>query len=199
MAGKVAAFIFGCTDATEPECYSKSLFGITKQWLSAVSGITPGTPLFLYNYDSQSLFGLFEADSGGAENIDPSAWGGRFPAQVKFRRTKTCPSIQKTLLERLLNFQKGRPYPILTTEQLVKLTGLFEGRLPPQSPPAEKRYKTADGHWVRSRGEVIIDDCLFRHTIASRLMGTKRLSPGKSSSRDERVRIGRQSLHETDL
>ena len=165
MTEKVAGFIFGCTDATEAECYSKSLFGITKEWRSIVSEITVGTPLFLFNYNSQSLFGLFHAASKGGENIDPDAWGGRFPAQVRFRKTSTYPSIRKEQLG-FLKFEKGRPYPVLAKEQLARLTGLFEGKLPPQSPPAEQRYKTADGHWVRSRGEVIIDDCLFRHNIA---------------------------------
>lgn len=133
-------------------------------WLSDVSKITVGTPLFLFNFNSQRLFGLFEATSAGRE-IVPEAWGGKFPAQIKFRRTKSLPSVDVKSFEDIVRFPKGRPYPILSKAQVSKLLDILEGK--GALPRVEVgRYKSADGHVVRSRGEVIIDDALFRHNIA---------------------------------
>jgi Development and cell death domain len=164
MISSPAGFIFGCTDATESDCYAKKLFGMPRVWLPEVQKIVPRTPLFLYNFNSGSLFGLFKAASQGAENIDPSAWEGKYPAQVRFEPFRTYPSLRREAFEAIIRFPKGRPYPILTGSQVEQLIGLFEGRTtrPTQEIVA---YKTSDGHVVRSRGEAIVDESLFRHHI----------------------------------
>lgn len=51
--------------------------------------ITPGLPLFLYNYSTHQLHGIYEAASFGGTNIELNAFEdkkcpgeSRFPAQV---------------------------------------------------------------------------------------------------------------------
>ena len=138
-----------------------------KVWISAVRRITVRTPLFLFNFNSQKVFGLFEATSPGAEDIVPEAWGGRFPAQVRFKKAKSLPSIDANALKNIVDFPKGRPFPILSSDQLMRLLDIFEGKGKMNATQIEGvRYKTADGHVVRSRGEVIIDDALYMHNVA---------------------------------
>lgn len=81
----VAGFIFGCTLRTENECREKKLFGLPANRKDAVSRIKPGTPLFLYNYDLRVLYGIFEARSHGGWRLEPDAWGGDFPSQIRVR------------------------------------------------------------------------------------------------------------------
>ncbi len=72
--------------------------------------IRNGDILFLYNYDWDILFGVFEADGKGGKSIDRHAWRERFPAQVKIRWSE---------LHRLSKASETFPY--LTNRQIVKL------------------------------------------------------------------------------
>jgi hypothetical protein len=74
---------FVCKKDTEAECFQRMLFGdVYKNW-EKVEKVQEGDICFLYNLDTDTLFGPFEARSKGQLNIEPEAWGGRFPAQVK--------------------------------------------------------------------------------------------------------------------
>jgi len=68
--------------------------GLPSRYRDSVRAIRPGLPLFLYNYSTHQLHGIFEAASFGGTNIDPTAWEdkkcpgeSRFPAQVSFLPT----------------------------------------------------------------------------------------------------------------
>lgn len=64
------------------------LTGLPARHFSYVRNITPGLPLFLFNYSDRKLHGIFEATSKGKMCIDPFAWTNDFsemtpyPAQV---------------------------------------------------------------------------------------------------------------------
>jgi hypothetical protein len=47
-----------------------------------VSKIGPATEIFLYNFQSKMVFGIFMADGDAAMRIDPTLWE-KFPAQVQ--------------------------------------------------------------------------------------------------------------------
>ncbi|KAL3680512.1 hypothetical protein R1sor_023468 [Riccia sorocarpa] len=86
----IDSVIFGCSSYTFDECINRSLFGLPGPHFSYVKEIRPGMPLFLFNYSSRQLFGLFLAVTHGEQNIEPFAWSEgnslsktRFPAQVR--------------------------------------------------------------------------------------------------------------------
>ncbi|PWA35923.1 Development/cell death domain-containing protein [Artemisia annua] len=85
----VGGYIFVCNNDTMEENLKRQLFGLPPRYRDSVRQITPGLPLFLYNYSTHQLHGVFEAASFGGTNIDPTAWEdkknqgeSRFPAQV---------------------------------------------------------------------------------------------------------------------
>ncbi|PIA40205.1 hypothetical protein AQUCO_02500123v1 [Aquilegia coerulea] len=85
----LGGYIFVCNNDTMQEDLKRQLFGLPPRYRDSVRAITPGLPLFLYNYTTHQLHGIFEAVSFGGSNIDPTAWEdkkckgeSRFPAQV---------------------------------------------------------------------------------------------------------------------
>ena len=73
------------------ECLRKRLFGNSQRYWSQVRKIRPGTPLFLYNLDTGSLHGPFQAASKPRVHLDPYAFmdsGRSYPAQVEVTWTR---------------------------------------------------------------------------------------------------------------
>ena len=79
----VRGFLFACTNKTEKECFERSLFGTERFYGPIVIRIRKGDLLFLNNLDSNSLYAVFKAISNGGFNIQPEAWDGKYPYQVK--------------------------------------------------------------------------------------------------------------------
>jgi transitional endoplasmic reticulum ATPase len=74
-----------CTDRTEKECLEKGLFGDREWRFKYFESIKKGDLGFLLNVSKDQLLGIFAAESKADRNIDPNAWGGEFPAQVKVK------------------------------------------------------------------------------------------------------------------
>ncbi|KAL6349575.1 hypothetical protein AAG906_034232 [Vitis piasezkii] len=83
----VGGYIFVCNNDTMQENLKRQLFGLPPRYRDSVRAITPGLPLFLYNYSTHQLHGVFEAASFGGTNIDPTAW-----------EDKKCPGESRFLL-----------------------------------------------------------------------------------------------------
>ncbi|XP_052624979.1 DCD domain-containing protein NRP-B-like [Lactuca sativa] len=95
----LGGYIFVCNNDTMQEDLKSQLFGkknymisLDPRYRDSIREITPGLPLFLYNYTIHQLHGIFEAMTFGGINIDSSAWEdkkckgeSRFPAQVRIR------------------------------------------------------------------------------------------------------------------
>lgn len=71
---------FACDNNTQRECFSKKLFGEKDL---PDDPVKQGDHLILHNYEQDIQFGPFKADSDQERNIDPTAWNGRFTAQVR--------------------------------------------------------------------------------------------------------------------
>jgi len=160
-------FFFVCGKGTEEECFKRMLFGSTLDYKEKVLGIRKGEIGFLYNLDTDVLFGIFEAVSDGDLKIEPGAWGGSFPAQVrvnwmeKFKPLSEAKSLLKNLRIKWGNL-------LLTHEEVSKLRDAFEG-VPKTEEDFRKKYprkyRTQDGHYVRTKSETIIDDWLYHNLI----------------------------------
>lgn len=69
-------------------CFLISCIGLPSPHFAYVKNISPGLPLFLFNYSDRKLYGIFEAASHGQMNINAYGWTGDgaeyspYPAQV---------------------------------------------------------------------------------------------------------------------
>jgi hypothetical protein len=116
MKNITPCFFMLCTDRTENECLEKGLFG-DKQWhLPHLKSIKKGDIGFLLNVSKDQLLGIFAAEGEAKLNIDPNAWEGNFPAQVKVKLLGELQRIKKATdkLEKIIELKeiKRDPYHI---------------------------------------------------------------------------------------
>ncbi|CAJ1974640.1 unnamed protein product [Sphenostylis stenocarpa] len=81
---KLSGFIFMCNRITKPECYLYRVFGLPAGRKDDVQKINPGIYLFLFDTDVKLLYGIYMATSTGKLEIEPFAFGHKYPAQVLF-------------------------------------------------------------------------------------------------------------------
>ena len=83
-AGPAASggYIFGCTQSTYKECFTRELFGVQQRHLKEVQKLRAGSKLFLFHFQKKVLYGVFEAEGAGGRNLVPEAFDGKFSAQV---------------------------------------------------------------------------------------------------------------------
>jgi len=75
----MAGWTFICSKETEGECFIRRLFGDREP----VKNTKKGDILFLHNRDTDILWGSFLAQTDLTKNIEPDAWCGDFPYQVR--------------------------------------------------------------------------------------------------------------------
>ena len=172
VAGPPSGYVFLCSNRTERECLERKLFGLPKSVWNQVSQVKKGDILFLLNYQSNRLHGVFEAITDGTLDIEPSAFDGRFPAQVRVRRKMRCPSLDEAALLPLIKrgwVGVSRRGVLLFPERLGpkfidELWRLFlEVPLVPRAKTGLVGYKAKDGHITKSYGERYLDDWLHEH------------------------------------
>lgn len=160
-------FIFLCSDATEDECLKKKLLGGRLLYHKYVRDLKKGDTLYLYNYNSKKLHGPFIATSGVQEDLVPTAWGGQYPVQVKFKAAKKYLPLHREHLTTLLKFNRvGFPSAKVTEAQMLKLQTMFAAKRRHATYDDSAALPTHDGHKVRSEPERKIDDWLFEHHVA---------------------------------
>lgn len=130
---ELGSVIFLCSDDTLEEHLQRQLLGLTRNCLSLVQRVRPGMPLFLYNLSDKNLYGVFEATSNGALDIEPSAWasvakrrsGCPFPAQVRCRERGLRSAVPLAQFRKLLKFVSGPRFELAvdipTTDKLLAL------------------------------------------------------------------------------
>lgn len=171
-------FIFLSDNQTHVEMLEKNLFGMIANWRSTVK---PGDFCLLYNRTEGRLYGLWRAVSPIA-TYDSKAWGGKYPNQLRVERVSSeINSVRKTEFQHLnVLMPSGYPKPSIYGEIAAHLLELFSLKetvvpdvpsetLPTVEDDFRKRfpanYHCTDGHYVRSRAEAIIDNCLYKHRV----------------------------------
>lgn len=81
----IRGFIFACTYRSLKECFERKLIGTTRVYGPIVIRIRAGDLLFLNDLNSDVLYGVLKAVSDGGFNLQPEAWNGRYPYQVRFK------------------------------------------------------------------------------------------------------------------
>ncbi|KAJ4851583.1 hypothetical protein Tsubulata_032644 [Turnera subulata] len=130
----VGGYIFVCNNDTMAENLKRQLFGLPPRYRDSVRQITPGLPLFLYNYSTHQLHGIFEAAGFGGTNIDPSAWEdkkcpgeSRFPAQVRVVTRKICEPLEEDSFRPILHHYDGPKFRLeLNIPEALSLLDIFE-------------------------------------------------------------------------
>ncbi|KAL7159883.1 hypothetical protein ABFS83_01G057000 [Erythranthe nasuta] len=129
----IGGYIFVCNNDTMSENLKRELFGLPPRYRDSVRAITPGLPLFLYNYSTHQLHGVFEAASFGGTNIDPSAWEdkknpgeSRFPAQVRVVTRKICEPLEEDSFRPILHHYDGPKFRLeLNIPEALSLLDIF--------------------------------------------------------------------------
>ncbi|XP_062074602.1 DCD domain-containing protein NRP-B [Humulus lupulus] len=129
----VGGYIFVCNNDTMQENLKRQLFGLPPRYRDSVRAITPGLPLFLYNYSTHQLHGIFEAASFGGSNIDPTAWEdkksageSRFPAQVRVITRKICEPLEEDSFRPILHHYDGPKFRLeLNVPEALSLLDIF--------------------------------------------------------------------------
>lgn len=159
-------YVFLCSDITESECLERNLFGGMEKYQARVRGLEKGDILFLYNYNSKKLLGIFEAETELQQNIIPEAWEGVFPWQVRVKRLEVHKPVTREDIGTILKFDRaGRPTSRLTSEMVDALEALFRGEKRIIQYDDGNRYVCKDGHRVKSHPEQLICDWLFEHRV----------------------------------
>ncbi|KAG8384971.1 hypothetical protein BUALT_Bualt04G0173600 [Buddleja alternifolia] len=130
----LGGYIFVCNNDTMQEDLKRQLFGLPPRYRDSVRAITPGLPLFLYNYTTHQLHGIFEASTFGGSNIDPTAWEdkkckgeSRFPAQVRIRIRKICKPLEEDSFRPVLHHYDGPKFRLeLSVPETLDLLDLCE-------------------------------------------------------------------------
>ncbi|KAL4559827.1 hypothetical protein LXL04_031973 [Taraxacum kok-saghyz] len=122
-----SGYIFMCSGKTKPECYINRVFGLPSGRKEVVEKINPGTKLFLFDFDSKLLYGVYEASSKGGMNLEPAAFGGQFPAQVRFTIYKEVLPLPLNSFRHAIkdNYQRSKFAPELNSQQVSALLSLY--------------------------------------------------------------------------
>ncbi|KAL6497163.1 hypothetical protein OROGR_029092 [Orobanche gracilis] len=126
-AKHLSGFIFMCNQSTKLECYQYRVFGLPLGKKEVVEKIKPGAKLFLYDFELKLLYGIYEATSTGNLNLEPAAFRGRFPAQVKFKIFKECLPLPENSLRHKLkeNYTGSKFKQELSGKQVKILSSAF--------------------------------------------------------------------------
>ena len=148
---RLAGAIFGATHATFDECIERSLFGLPMQHRPMVEQVArerQHTVLFLFNYSSRMLHGVFGVAGEAGFPLERHAWvagawshdtqsevrgrwpATRFSAQVRILRFKVSPPpVHMDKLAHVLDVKNGRInkiHQVLSREQTAELLRIFE-------------------------------------------------------------------------
>ncbi|GAQ83445.1 hypothetical protein KFL_001480140 [Klebsormidium nitens] len=120
--------------------------------------IAPGTTLFLFNFETKNLHGIFEATSPGGLDLDPSAFKARssagFPAQVWVRLRHDCTPLHESVFKDAIRANYFSPTKFsfeLSVDQVSRLLHLYSVTQPeaashhPPSTPYHQQQEVPPG------------------------------------------------------
>lgn len=151
-------FIMLCLKTTQQECIDRKLFAEVERTFDLIRRLKPGDIGFLFNLDTNTLIGPFEAASEPGLNLEPEAWKGKYPAQIRVklhtRHLKEISNANKVLEAIGIACDERRMgvyQPRLPVHDSVKMNALKSHILNNGSPLSE----TNADQFVKTENEVI--------------------------------------------
>ncbi|KAG6395882.1 hypothetical protein SASPL_142015 [Salvia splendens] len=146
-SGNIPEFgaIFFSNIEIKKECLQRNIFALPSSHTEFVTHVKEGMVLFLFETRKRELFGVYQASSDGAVDINPHAFsysGQHFPAQVRFRQIWHCDPISENEFKDAIieNYFSARKFNIgLSKDQVRSLLYLFSSRKIKSKMPAEPR------------------------------------------------------------
>jgi DNA modification methylase len=118
----VKSYVFACTNTSQDECLRRLLFGSSRVYGAAAMRVKKGDFLFLWNLDSDFLYGVFRAAADAHFNIVPEAWEGKYPYQVKVEPAgKIVPLKDAKKLLNSMSIDRSSPVSKRKTITLLEL------------------------------------------------------------------------------
>lgn len=142
-----AGLVFLCSSSTIRECFHFRVFGLPAAQREVVERVVPGTKLFLFNFDTKELFGVFEAASRGGLHLVPEAFQdskATYAAQVRFNIFRECLPLADDIAKDVLreNFsQRGKFDCELSADQVLKIMQLFSRQEVRPGMPGQERER----------------------------------------------------------
>jgi len=112
VADPATGMIFGCTNETIDECFSRSLVGMPLKYAPLAQSIVPDhTLLFLFNFSTRTLHGVLLATSASKENINSHAFSSKgepspFPVQCTFKVIEATEPVAEQDCRQVLEYTK---------------------------------------------------------------------------------------------
>jgi len=115
--------LFVCTESTKKECFERLLFATNKVYSPATMKVKKGYFLFLFDLDADLLYGVFKATSDAGLNLQPEAWNGKYPYQVKVKPVGKIILLEKA--KKLLKKLGIKRHSPISKKALIKLLELY--------------------------------------------------------------------------
>ncbi len=177
MAIPSQGWVFLCNNKTQEDCFRRCIVGTSEKYQNRLVSLKAGDPVLLYNYESGLLVGHFTASSGMKLDLVQDDWGKRYRAQVPLKlESRFNNPVSRQTLESVpgLAFDKrGYLWNFSLPVELVQhVLDLALGQATSPSLPGRKdetdfrkrfpaNFLCSDGHWVRSKAELLIDNWLY--------------------------------------
>eukprot|EP00551_Chaetoceros_affinis_P013122 CAMPEP_0203685356 /NCGR_PEP_ID=MMETSP0090-20130426/48504_1 /ASSEMBLY_ACC=CAM_ASM_001088 /TAXON_ID=426623 /ORGANISM="Chaetoceros affinis, Strain CCMP159" /LENGTH=1241 /DNA_ID=CAMNT_0050554547 /DNA_START=495 /DNA_END=4220 /DNA_ORIENTATION=- len=116
------AFVFHCNSQTRDECLERGLFGCPSGGqYGPHSKAKKGDLLFLADFSAWTVTGIFTAKTDAGLNLEKSAWGGRFPWQIKVNTWSELRTVHIDKINEIIGLASGSKLNMLTKDQLMQL------------------------------------------------------------------------------